>query len=192
MIIILKLDENKVVPYKVETSFIEHMLEQLGMLKLGEKETKIAEQIVGSIDDDGYLRRETAAIVDDLAFRQNIESNEAEVEAIIQMIQQFDPPGVAARNLQECLLLQLNRQKRQNKEVEKAIEVLTLYFDEFTKKHYDKIQRGLGLTDDDLKDVINQIIRLTPNPGAITTASIRLKLMLFLTFLFIIIAVNLS
>ncbi|RYE59141.1 MAG: RNA polymerase sigma-54 factor [Sphingobacteriales bacterium] len=160
-----ELDENKVVPYKVETSFIEHMLEQLGMLKLGEKETKIAEQIVGSIDDDGYLRRDTAAIVDDLAFRQNIESNEAEVEAIIQMIQQFDPPGVAARNLQECLLLQLNRQKRQNKEVEKAIEVLTLYFDEFTKKHYDKIQRGLGLTDDDLKDVINQIIRLTPKPG---------------------------
>ncbi|HMF70073.1 MAG TPA: hypothetical protein VK616_01290, partial [Flavitalea sp.] len=162
-----ELDENKVVPYKVETSFIDNMLEQLGMLKLGEKEKKIAEQIVGSIDDDGYLRRDTAAIVDDLAFRQNIESNEAEVEAIIHMIQQFDPPGVAARNLQECLLLQLGRHKRQNKEVEKAIEVLTLYFDEFTKKHYDKIQRGLGLTDEDLKDVINQIIRLTPKPGGI-------------------------
>ena len=135
------------------------------MLKLDDKQKKISEQIVGSIDDDGYLRRETAAIVDDLAFRQNIESNEEEVEAVIRMIQQFDPPGVAARNLQECLLLQLDRHKHQKKEVEMAIDVLTQYFDEFTKKHYDKIQRGLNLSDDQLKDVINQIIRLNPKPG---------------------------
>lgn len=160
-----EVDENKVVPYKIETTFIDHLLEQLGMLKLADQERKIAEQIVGSIDDDGYLRRDTTAIVDDLAFRQNIETTETEVEKIINLIQQFDPPGVAARNLQECLLLQLGRHKRENKEVEKAIEVLTLYFDEFTKKHYDKIQRGLGLTDEDLKDVINQIIKLTPKPG---------------------------
>ncbi len=78
-----EIDENKTVPYKIETSFHEHLQEQLGMLKLDEKQKKISEQIVGSIDDDGYLRRETAAIVDDLAFRQNIESNEAEVEAVI-------------------------------------------------------------------------------------------------------------
>ena len=158
-------DENKTVPYRIQTSFHEHLQEQLGMLKLDDKQKKISEQIVGSIDDDGYLRRETAAIVDDLAFRQNIESNEAEVEAVIRMIQQFDPPGVASRNLQECLLLQLNRQKVQRKEVEMAIDVLTGYFDEFTKKHYDKIQRGLNLSDDELKDVINQIIRLNPKPG---------------------------
>ena len=94
------------------------------MLKLDDNQKKIAEQIVGSIDDDGYLRRETAAIVDDLAFRQNIETNEAEVEKVIKLIQQFDPPGVAARNLQECLLLQLERQKVQRKEVELAIDVL--------------------------------------------------------------------
>lgn len=160
-----EVDDNKVVPYRVETSFHEHLLEQLGMLKLDERKRKIAEQIVGSIDDDGYLRRETLAIVDDLAFRQNIESNEPEVQEVINLVQQFDPPGVGARDLQECLLLQLRRQKNAGKEVEKAIEVLTHYFDEFTKKHYDKIQRGLNIDDEGLKDVINQIIKLTPKPG---------------------------
>ncbi len=160
-----EIDDNKTIPYRIETSFHEHLQEQLGMLKLDEKQKKISEQIVGSIDDDGYLRRDTTAIVDDLAFRQNIETNEEEVEAIIQMIQHFDPPGVAARNLQECLLLQLNRHKLQRKEVEMAIEVLTQYFDEFTKKHYDKIQRGLNLSDEELREVVNQIIRLTPKPG---------------------------
>jgi RNA polymerase sigma-54 factor len=158
-------EESKTVPYKIETSFHEHLHDQLLMLKLDDQQKKISEQIVGSIDDDGYLRRETAAIVDDLAFRQNIDSNEAEVEQVIRMIQQFDPPGVAARNLQECLLIQLDRQQRDNKSVELAIEVLTHYFDEFTKKHYDKIQRGLNIGDDELKQVINQIIRLNPKPG---------------------------
>ena len=160
-----EIDDNKVVPYKLETSFHEHLQEQLGMLKLDDKQKRISVQIIGSIDDDGYLRRETPAIVDDLAFRQNVESNEQEVEAVINMIQQFDPPGVGARNLQECLLIQLRRQKAEGKDVDQAIEVLTHYFDEFTKKHYDKIQRGLNLTDDQLKDVINQIIRLNPKPG---------------------------
>lgn len=160
-----EVDDNKVVPYKIETSFHEHLQDQLLMLKLDDQQKKIAEQIIGSIDDDGYLRRDTAAIVDDLAFRQNIESNEQEVETVINLIQQFDPPGVAARNLQECLLLQLQRHKNERKEVEMAIDVLSLYFDEFTKKHYDKIQRGLNLTDEQLKEVINQIIRLNPKPG---------------------------
>ena len=160
-----EVDENKTVPYRIHTSFHEHLQEQLGMLKLDDKQKKISEQIVGSIDDDGYLRRETAAIVDDMAFRQNIETNEEEVEEVIRLIQQFDPPGVAARNLQECLLLQLYRQRHMKKEVAMAIDVLTNYFDEFTKKHYDKIQRGLNLSDDQLKEVINQIIRLNPQPG---------------------------
>ena len=140
-------------------------MDQLGLLNLDDRERKIAEQIVGSIDEDGYLRRDTSAIVDDLAFRQNIESNEDEVDFIIRRIQQFDPPGVAARNLQECLLLQLFRQKDEGKPVDTAIIALTKYFDEFTKKHYEKIQRGLGLTDDQLKEVMQQIIRLSPKPG---------------------------
>jgi RNA polymerase sigma-54 factor len=158
-------DEDRVIPHKVETSFYEVLLDQLGLLNLDERQKRIAEQIVGSIDEDGYLRRETLAIVDDLAFRQNIDSNEEEVDAIVKRIQQFDPPGVAARNLQECLLLQLYRQRDEGKPVDLAITALTKYFDEFTKKHYEKIQRGLGLTDDQLRDVMQQIIRLNPKPG---------------------------
>ena len=160
-----EIDDNKVVPYRLETSFHEHLLMQLGMLKLDDKQRAIAEQVVGSIDDDGYLRRETAAIVDDLAFRQNIECSQQEIEEVIRLVQQFDPPGLGARDLQECLLLQLNRKQAEGKIVDKAINVLTNYFDEFTKKHYDKIQRGLDLDDEGLKEVINQIIRLTPKPG---------------------------
>jgi RNA polymerase sigma-54 factor len=158
-------DDNKVMPVRIETTFHELLADQLGMLKLDERSKKIAEQIVGSIDDDGYLRRDTAAIVDDLAFRQNIEATEEEVESLIKSIQKFDPAGVAARNLQESLLLQLERKQKEGKGVDKATAVIRDYFDEFTKKHYEKIQRGLVLNDDELRDVINQIIRLNPKPG---------------------------
>jgi RNA polymerase sigma-54 factor len=158
-------EEKATIPYKVETSFYEVLEAQLGMLNLDEKEYKIAEQIIGSIDEDGYLRRETSAIVDDLAFRQNIITSEEDVEGLIKRIQNFDPPGVAARTLQECLVLQLLRQKADGKEVEVAIQALTKYFDEFTKKHYEKIQRGLNLNDEDLKTVMIQITKLNPKPG---------------------------
>ena len=158
-------DDKKTIPFKTETSFYETLLDQLGLLKLDEKEQRIAEQIVGSIDEDGYLRRETTAIVDDLAFRQNIMTTEEEVEGLIKRIQQFDPPGVAARDLQECLLLQLNRMQDEGKNVSIAIKAISKYFDEFTKKHYEKIQRGLDLNDDQLKEVMLQIIRLNPKPG---------------------------
>jgi len=160
-----EMDEGKVVPIRVETSFHEMLLNQLGMMELDERTQKIAEQIVGSIDDDGYLRREITSISDDLAFRQNILSSDAEIEGLIKKIQQFDPPGICARDLKECLLLQLQRKLKEGKEVEIAIQVLEKYFDEFTKKHYEKIQRGLSLSDDQLKAVINQIIRLNPKPG---------------------------
>lgn len=160
-----EVDDNKVIPYRVETTFHDILADQLGMLKLDERTSKISEQIVGSIDDDGYLRRETTSIQDDLAFRQNIEVSEQEIEDLIEKIQQFDPPGVCARNLQECLLLQLHRKLKEGKDVKMAIDILSDYFDEFTKKHYDKIQRGLILTDEQLREVINQIVRLNPKPG---------------------------
>ena len=158
-------DDKKTIPFKMETSFYETLLDQLGLLKLDEKEQKIAEQIVGSIDEDGYLRRETTAIVDDLAFRQNVMTTEEEVESLIRRIQHFDPPGVAARDLQECLLLQLYRLQDEGKNVSIAIKAISKYFDEFTKKHYEKIQRGLDLNDEQLKEVMQQIIRLNPKPG---------------------------
>jgi RNA polymerase sigma-54 factor len=160
-----ELDDSRVMPHKVETSFNELMLQQLGMLKLNEQQQKIAEQVVGSLDDDGYLRRDISSIIDDLAFRQNVNTNEEEISEIILQIQQFDPPGVCARNLQECLLLQLERKIDQGVHVELAMKVLEKYFDEFTKKHYEKIQKGLDLNDEQLRAIINQIIKLNPKPG---------------------------
>ncbi|MEO6681721.1 MAG: RNA polymerase factor sigma-54 [Ginsengibacter sp.] len=158
-------NETKVIPHRVETSFYDTLKSQLLMLDIDEKQRKIAEQIIGSIDDDGYLRRETASIADDLAFRQNINCTEKEIIELIKLIQQFDPPGVGARDLQECLLLQLKRKESGGQELSIAIEIISNYFDEFTKKHYEKIQKALDLDDDGIRDVINQIIKLNPKPG---------------------------
>ena len=160
-----EIDDSRVIPHKVETGFNELMLEQLGQLNLDEHQLLVAEQVIGNLDDDGYLRRDIAAIVDDMAFNQNIETNEEEIGQLILQIQQFDPPGICARNLQECLLLQLERKLDEGKHVEVAMKVLEKYFEEFTKKHYEKIQRGLNLNDEQLKEVINQIIKLNPKPG---------------------------
>lgn len=158
-------DDKKTIPFKIESSFHDTLLDQLGLLSLDEKSYKIAEQVVGSIDDDGYLRRELSSIADDLAFRQNVDASEEEIEEIIRKIQQFDPPGICARDLKECLLLQLRRQLVEGRDVNMAIQVLDKYFEEFTKKHYEKIQRGLNLSDEQLRDVISTIIRLNPKPG---------------------------
>src|SRR6218665_224132 len=158
-------EEKKQIPFKTEASFYETLLNQLGLLKLSEKEQRIAEQIVGSIDEDGYLRRETSAIVDDLAFRQNISATEEEVETIIQRIQRFDTPGVAVRGLQGGLLLQLYRQKDLGRDVDTEILAKRRYFDQFYKKHYEKSKGGLNIDEDQLKEVMQQIIRLNPKPG---------------------------
>ena len=160
-----EIDEDRVIPIKVEKGFNELMIEQLGMLTIDEDQKKVALQIIGNLDDDGYLRREFSAIVDDLDFRQNISTTEEEIAELVLQIQQFDPPGIAARNLQECLLLQLERKLHEGKHVEMAIRVLEKYFDEFTKKHYEKIQRGFDLNDEQLREVINQIVKLNPKPA---------------------------
>jgi RNA polymerase sigma-54 factor len=158
-------DDGKTIPHKVETGFNELMLEQLGLLNLNEHQQKIAEQIIGNLDDDGYLRREISSIVDDLAFRQNITTTPQEIGELVLQIQEFEPAGIGARNLQECLLLQLERKLDEGVHVELAMKVLEKYFEEFTKKHYDKIQRGLSINDEQLKEVIQQIIKLNPKPG---------------------------
>lgn len=158
-------DDKKTIPHRVETSFYDTLKSQLLMLQLTDHERKIAEHIIGSIDDDGYLRRESSSISDDLAFRQNIITDEKEIEKLIGLIQKFDPPGLGARDLRECLLLQLQRKEKEGAPVSTAIEIIDKYFDEFTKKHYEKIQKGLNLDDEEIKDVINQIIKLNPKPG---------------------------
>jgi RNA polymerase sigma-54 factor len=160
-----EMDDKQVMPYRVETDFHDMLINQLGLLELDERTQRVAEQIVGSIDDDGYLRREIASIVDDLAFRQNVITSDAEVESLLKRIQRFDPPGVGARNLQECLLIQLRRLKAEGYEVDLAIRLIKDYFDEFTKKHYEKIQRGLNIDGEELRDEINLIIKLNPKPG---------------------------
>ncbi|MFY7652293.1 MAG: RNA polymerase factor sigma-54 [Chitinophagaceae bacterium] len=160
-----EMDDKQTIPIKLENSFYDLLINQLGMLDLDERLYKIAEQIVGSLDDDGYLRREVSSIADDLAFRQNVMADEAEIEELITKIQQFDPPGICARDLQECLLLQLHRKLKEGKPVQLAIQVLSKYYDAFIKKHYDKIQASLGVTDEQLKEVVNQIIKLNPKPG---------------------------
>jgi len=158
-------NDEKIIPHRVETSFMDLMLQQVGMLKLNDKQKKIAQHLVGSLDDDGYLRRDLSAIIDDLAFRQNIQTNMEELSDMILRIQQLDPPGVGARSLQECLLLQLERKNINDKTIDGAIKVIEKYFDEFTKKHYEKIQRGLNISDEELRDIIAQIIKLNPKPG---------------------------
>jgi RNA polymerase sigma-54 factor len=160
-----EMGDDKVIPIRAEISFQEHLMNQLGLLELDKRNKTIAEQIIGSLDDDGYLRSDITSLVDDMAFRQGLEVTEKEVIDLLLQIQQFDPPGIAARNLQECLLLQLRRRESEGDAVQQAIQILSKYFDEFTKKHYDRIQRSMGITDVQLKEIISQIIRLNPKPG---------------------------
>jgi len=167
-----ELDNDKVIPIKAELSLHEILMDQLSMLALEDQAYKIAEQIIGSLDDDGYLRRALQSIADDLAFKQSMTVEVTEIEAILLKVQQFDPPGIGARNLQECLLLQLKRKKEEAEETEEetllAIAIIEKYFEEFTRKHYDKIQKSLHLEDAQIKKVLHQIISLNPKPGAET------------------------
>lgn len=151
---------------KFETTFYDHLLAQVNMLNLEKPLLKVAEFVIGSIDEDGYLRRDIPSIIDDLSFRQNIVVTETELKEVIKLIQEFDPTGVCAKDLQECLLLQL-RKKEKNKIVNHAIKIIDKFFEEFIKKHYEKIQRSLVLSDSDLKEVIQLIVKLNPKPGAI-------------------------
>ena len=160
-----EFSDEKEHPIQSGTSFYDLLTDQLHLLNLNETQQVIAEQVVGSIDEDGYLRRDTSAMVDDLAFRQNLIVTEADVEIIIDMIQQFVPPGVAARILQECLLLQLKRKEQADSLATLAITILTNYFDEFSRKHYDKIQKAISIAEDEMRGVIQLVTKLNPKPG---------------------------
>ena len=148
--------------FSVKESFQENLVVQLGYRKLDERSRAIAVFIIGSLDDDGYLRRDLESLSYDILLRLNIETDEQEVEKILKIIQEFDPAGVGARDLQECLLLQINPK---TKAQERARTILSEYFQEFTKKHYSKIISRMGITQDDLKEAIDEIIRLNPRPG---------------------------
>jgi RNA polymerase sigma-54 factor len=150
--------------YSNDKSLNEVLLEQIGLLHLNEQDQKIAEYIIGNLDENGYLQRSLQAISDDLLFQQNMDVPETKLRSILEIIQDLDPAGVGASDLQECLRLQLKRNTptRQNR---LALEIVTNYFEEFTRKHYDKIIRQLNISQDELRDAIREIVSLNPKPG---------------------------
>lgn len=150
--------------FSVKQSFTQSLMEQLGFRSLPEHKRLVAAFIIGSLDDDGYLRRGIESIVDDMAFRANIETTEEEVEEMLKVIQGFDPPGVGARDLQECLLIQL-RGLKPNEDVKNAYEIVSKYFHEFSNKHFHKIMSKMNLSEAELKSAMGKILKLNPSPG---------------------------
>ncbi len=157
-------DDEKGIPLSGGKTFQDLLISQLGLRNLDEKSEAIGLTLIGNLDDSGYLRREIENIVDDLAFSQNIMTTEEEVEQVLLKIQQFEPAGVAARDLSECLLLQIRRKER-TIPIRTAEEILEKHFDEFTKKHYSKIIKKLEISEEDLKESIEEILKLNPKPG---------------------------
>ncbi|MBA9079275.1 RNA polymerase factor sigma-54 [Rufibacter quisquiliarum] len=163
-------EEDREMPIASTGSLVDALMDQLGFLNLNEKQLAIGEQLIGSIDQDGYIRRELEAISNDLAFSQNIDASVEEIEDVLRRIQAFDPPGIAARDLQECLLLQLER-REPDEITEVAEQIIHDTFDEFTKKHYSRIQQKLELEDYELKAAIDLILKLNPKPGGTGSAT---------------------
>ncbi|GGI28587.1 RNA polymerase sigma-54 factor [Pedobacter mendelii] len=158
-------EEKKETPIAIESTFFESLQEQLDLIPLSDQDFIIGKQIIGSLDDDGYLRRPLSSMIDDLAFSQNVMVEEEDVLEMLRLIQSFDPPGIGARDLKECLLIQLKRKDAGNPIIIKAMNVVENYLDEFTRKHYDKLEKSLGLDSEELKEVVNEILRLNPKPG---------------------------
>ncbi len=159
-------NEKKTLPIATSSTFHESLEQQVGLLDLDDRQKQIAMHLIGSIDDDGYLRRDLDAIVDDLAFRQNVQCSEKELLDILSQIQRMDPPGVAARTLEECLLIQLRRKEEPTEYTRLAIQVIEKHFELFAKKHYEKLERALNIDGETLKNVIDEIIHLNPKPGS--------------------------
>jgi RNA polymerase sigma-54 factor len=150
--------------FSVKQSFTQSLQEQLGYRNLTEHERTVASFIIGSLDEDGYLRRDIESLVDDLAFRAGVESSAEEVEKMLKVIQEFEPSGVGARDLRECLLLQLEDKKR-TPSVDNAIRVLETQFEAFKNRHFQKIMTRLHLSEDEMKAVLEEIRHLNPAPG---------------------------
>lgn len=157
-------DEEKTMPYAAGTSFTQHLKNQLNTYRLSDEEREIAEFLVGSVDESGYIRRELIDIMDDLAFTQNVYTTEDKIKSVLKIVHQLDPAGVGARNLQECISIQLHR-KQKNPDVELAIDIIDNAFEQFTKKHYKKLIQKFDITEMQLKDAIHVIEHLNPKPG---------------------------
>ncbi|MEX0982677.1 MAG: RNA polymerase factor sigma-54 [Bacteroidales bacterium] len=158
-------DKQEEIPFSGGSSFREHLSSQMGLRELNEVQELIGEYIIGNIDEDGYLRRELEAISDDLAFTFGLETTYEQVHEILMIIQEMDPAGVGARSLQECLMLQMSRNGLNEQLEEIAYKILKFHFDEFSNKHYDKIIQRLSITEGELKQALEIIVRLNPKPG---------------------------
>jgi len=161
-----KDEKREEIPFSVGSSFHEYLESQLGLRELSEKHELLALYLIGNIDEDGYLRRKLEAIVDDLAFTQNVHTTEEELHEVLKIIQDFDPVGVGAIDLQECLLLQVEMKDMNIPEIALAKKILKYYFQEFTKKHYEKIIARLNIKEDELKAAVEEILKLNPKPGS--------------------------
>ena len=157
-------DEERQVPYASGTSFTQHLMGQLHTYRLDDEQMEIAEFLIGSVDESGYLRRSLIDLMDDLAFTQNIYTTEDNLEKILQIVQNLDPAGVGARSLEECLLIQLKR-KEETEAVALAQDILADAFDHFSKKHYQKLLSKFDITEDQLRNAIEEIEHLNPKPG---------------------------
>ncbi|MFV9551568.1 RNA polymerase factor sigma-54 [Algibacter sp. PT7-4] len=157
-------DDEKSMPYAAGTSFTQHLINQLNTYRLNDDERDIAEFLVGSVDESGYIRRDLSDIMDDLAFTQSVYTTEDQIAKVLKIVHQLDPAGVGARDLQECLSIQLHR-KEKNADTELAINIIDNAFDQFTKKHYKKLLSKFDITEIQLKDAITEIEHLNPKPG---------------------------
>lgn len=158
-------EEHREMPLAAQSTFHEYLYEQARAI-FEDRELELVYHLIGSIEDDGYLRRELRSIVNDLAFNENVMATEAQLERLLIKIQNFDPPGIAARDLQECLLLQLYKKDYgDNPAIDLAEKLLSEQFDAFTKKHYDKIKKSLKINDEQLKAAMGEILKLNPKPG---------------------------
>ncbi len=166
-------DEDRQVPYASGTSFTQYLKTQLSTLRLDESEKEIADFLVGSVDESGYIRRSVQDIVDDLAFTQNVYTDEGKVERVLKYVHELDPAGVGARSLQECLLIQLDR-KEPTRQVELAADIIEKSFDQFSKKHYNKLLSRHDISEDELREVIDVIGHLNPKPGGAYAGNTRM------------------
>jgi RNA polymerase sigma-54 factor len=162
-------DRREEIPYASGSSFHENLITQFNLRTDTEREETLGEYIIGNIDDDGYLRREVENMVDDLAFLQNITTDEKELNAILEIIQDLEPAGVGARDLRECLLLQIGRKDQSVPVIALTKTILTDFFDEFSRRHYEKIMARLMISEDEMKEVISEVLKLNPKPGGVVS-----------------------
>lgn len=165
-------DDSKTIPYAAGTSFTQQLTDQLNTFRLNDDDYQIAKFLIGSIDDSGYIRRPLLDLMDDLAFTQNIYTDIETIEKVLKVVQQLDPAGVGARDLQECLLIQLQR-KVQTPNTELAAAMIENAFEQFTKKHYQKLLKKFDITEIQLKDAVLEIERLNPKPGSSFSNNLR-------------------